>query len=211
MSAEHAREARQVGVHGEHAAVIVAEHAHAVAPQLRCRPGGIDPRPDPFPDRILRQIARDDIVTQSEPVEHAGHLGHRAGLAVGEPLAGHPSPVAHRVEPVVVDSRLGLQIQHDDRNAQPLYDGQYGRRKRIRRYVEEDQFRTVLAQQLRRRLGFGRLVDHPGVDNLGSRFGEPIGYPAAVPLQTSQQALELGPISVQSYSEKSYLHRFVIF
>ena len=47
--------------------------------------------------------------------------------------------------------------------------------------------------------------------NLGSRFGEPIGYPAAVPLQTSQQALELGPISVQSYSEKSYLHRFVIF
>ena len=130
---------------------------------------------------------------------------------MGEPLAGHPSPVAHRVEPVVVDSRLGLQIQHDDRNAQPLYDGQYGRRKRIRRYVEEDQFRIVLAQQLRRRLGFGRLVDHPGVDNLGSRFGEPIGYPAAVTLQTRQQTLELGPISVQSYSEKSYLHRFVIF
>lgn len=130
---------------------------------------------------------------------------------MGEPFAGHPPPVAHRVEPVVVDSRLGLQIQHDDRNAQPLYDGQHGRRKRIRRYVEEDQFRIALAQQFRRRLGFGRLVDHPGIDNLGSRFGEPAGYLAAVTLQTRQQTLELGPISVQSYSEKSYLHRFVIF
>ena len=97
----------------------MAEHPHPVPTHRGGYTGRFDPRSDLLPDGLLGQVSGHDVVFQSQPVEHAGHFRHRAGLAVRQPLAGHPTAVAHAVQVIVVDRRGGLQVQHDHRHAEP--------------------------------------------------------------------------------------------
>ena len=209
MRPEYAGHPRKVGIYVEHPAIVMAEHPHPVPTHRGGYTGRFDPRSDLLPDGLLGQVSGHDVVFQSQPVEHAGHFRHRAGLAVRQPLAGHPTAVAHAVQVIVVDRRGGLQVQHDHRHAEPLHHRQHRRRQRVSRYVQEHQFHIVFFQPPRGGVRFRRVVHHPGVDHLGPHAAHFFRDLPLVALQTFQQTVELPPISIQSDSKKSDFHVFL--
>ena len=170
----------------------------------------LNPTADLFPNRLLAQVSRHDIVPETEPVEHARHLGYRARLAVGQPLAGHPAPVPQRIDIIVIDGRRRLQVQHHHRNIQAADDRQHRRRKRISRDIKENQLHVVLLKQCRRRIRFGRIVDHAGIGHFDAHRADPVRDLAPVTFEPVKQSFELPPIGIQPDSKKSYLHNSVV-
>ena len=208
--AEHAGHAREIRVDVQHAAIVMSQHTHPVVAQGCRHPRRFDPPADTSPRLGLFQIARHDVVAQPQPIEHAGHFGHRAGLTVSQPLAGHASPVAQRIECVVVDGSRRLQIQHDDRPARPLHDGQHRRRERISRYIKEDQLHAPLFEQTCRPLGLAGFVHHARIDHFRTEPLHSLGDAPAISVEAGEQPVELSPIGVEPDTEQAYFHFFHI-
>ena len=105
---------------------IMPQDAHLVRPHTRHGTRRIHPVGQFVPHLLVGQVARNDVETDARTLQHAGQFGHRAGLAVSQPLARHQCPVAQSVQVVVVDGRNGLYVQQQNGLAHPLHQGKNG-------------------------------------------------------------------------------------
>ena len=195
MRADLRRDLREVGVHVEHARVVVAEEAEARAAGAARRGGGLDPAAQLLPGRIAgQQRARDRVVRNTRARERARELGHAAGRAVREPLAR-----GHRL---VVEAARGLQVEDDDGHLRRLHCGQHLRGRRVRRRVEHDDVDAAGRQQVAGLARALRGVDEAGGDDLGAELGEARLDVALVAEQALVQALELRPVGGQADADQ---------
>ena len=147
----------------------------------------------------------DQVIIDAAAVEHVGDFGHRAGLAIREPLAGHKAPVAQGIEGRVVDRSDGLEVEHDDGHLRPLGDGQDGMREGVGRYIEEYRLDAFPCEAFARGAGLVGVVDQPHVHDFGAQLGEPLGDIALVPEEPLPETRELGPVGIEAYPEQSDL------
>ena len=186
---------REVGVHVEHAGVVVAEEAEARAPHAVRRGGGLDPAAQAIPGRIAReQRARDGVVRDACARERAGELRHAAGRAVREPLARR-----HRL---VVEAARRLQVEDHDRHLRGLHRRQHLRGRRVGRRVEHDDVDAAGGEQVARLARALGGVDETGRDDIGAELGEPPLDVALVAEQPLVQALELRPVGGQADAQE---------
>ncbi len=158
---------REVGVDVEHAAVVVAHDAEAVVLHHVADPGRVDPARDLVPRQgIVVQHPRDLVEGDPRAPEDVGDLRHRAGLAVGQPLAGHAGAVAEGVEPRVVDGGARREVEDDDRHPGPAHHGEHGGRERVGGDVEEDEVHVLLAEAVPGHRCLLRRVDEAQVHDL---------------------------------------------
>ena len=78
--------------------------------------------------------------------ERVGDFRDAARLTVREPFPGHFRPISECVERLIIDFRLWLEIQDDYRLLEFVNDGKHGRRKRIGRDVEKNNFNVLLLE-----------------------------------------------------------------
>ena len=186
---------REVGVHVEHARVVVAEEAEAGPPGSARGGGRLDPAAQAVPGGIARQQrARDRVVRDPRARERARELRHAAGRAVREPLAR-----GHRL---VVEAARRLQVEDHDRRLGRLHRGQHLRRGRIGRGVDHDEVDAARGKQvagLARALG---RVDEACRDDLGAELCEARLDIALVAQEALMQALELRPVGRQADTEE---------
>src|SRR5208337_3429606 len=129
---------RQVGVDVEHTAIVVTHHAKTVVLHYARHLRRFDPFIHLAPTlRVLAEHPCDLMERYTGSIKNIGDLRHRASRTKGKPLARHGRTVSHPIKTLVVNSRLGLKIQNDDRHLGPPYDGQYRRGKRISRDVQK--------------------------------------------------------------------------
>ncbi len=205
--AAEGRELRgEVALNVEHAVVGVAHHAEPVVRHAVGDAGGVDPVVHLAPALgVVLQRAADLVEGDAAALEDVGDLGHRAGGAGGQPLAGHRGAVAHRVEGRVVDGPLGLEVQHDDRHARPPHDRQHRVRERVGGDVQEDQVDVGGAEVVagvERSLG---RVDEAEVHDLHARAAELLLDAAEVAAEAFFQPVELGPVGLQSDAKEAEL------
>ena len=136
--------------------------------------------------------------------QHAGDFGRRAGLAVRQPHARHPAAVAQGVEPLVIDGRRRLQVEHHHRTVEPLHDGQDRRRQMVGGHIEEHQIDLLAGEERSRFERAGRAVHHAGVRHLHARVAlHPIADARLIAFQFIEQAVELAPVGIEPRSEQA--------
>ena len=199
---------REVRVDVEHAAVIMPHHAEPVVLEHVGHPRGLDPPADLVPaGGIVVEHPGHLVKRDPRPVEDAGDLRHGTGGAVGQPLAGHPGPVAQAIERRVIDGRARLQVQEDHRDPGPPHHRQHRRRQGIRGHVQEDEVDVRLAKRMPGVEGLLGRVDQAEVDDHGPRVLQLPLDTLEIAFQPFLQPGELGPVGVQPDAEQADLER----
>lgn len=88
---------------------------------------------------------------------------------MGQPFAGHQTPVAQRIKALVIDGRDWLKVQDNDRDACFLHHGQHRRAEGIRRDIQKDNVHIRAPEYVRRFPRFLWRVHHAGVDDFDTR------------------------------------------
>ena len=198
----------QVRVDVQHPAIVMAHHAKPIVLHHLGHARGFDPLGDLVPaDGVVIEHPRDLVKGDSRPVEDAGNLGHRACRAIGQPLAGHPGPVAHAIELGVIDRWTGLKIKDNHRHPGPAHHRQHRRRQGIGGRVQEDQVNVRLAEHVAGIEGPLRSVDQAKVDDHDAGMLELVLNLLQVTLEPLLQPWELRPVGVQADAEESDLER----
>ena len=122
MRSKGCRDHLQVGVHIEHAAIVMAQQSETVATESPEDLGRLDPGGYPVPGFNVIQVSGKDVVPHSGTPEDTGCFGDGARLAVFQPQAGHLSPVAKGIDLLVVDGRRRLYIEEYHRTCSLLRD-----------------------------------------------------------------------------------------
>ena len=178
---------REVGVHVEHPGVRVPEEAEARRAEAANRRGGGDPVGERVPGGVaVEQRAGHGRVRDARPRERSRELGHAAGRAVGEPLAGGHG--------LVVEGAHRLQVEDDDRHLRRLHRREHLRRGGVGRRVEHDQLDPARGEPLPGLARGLRGIDEAGRDDLGPEVGELRLEPEPVALEPLAQPLELRPV-----------------
>ena len=201
---EDGRLAREVGIYVEHPPVVVSQYAEPVPTHTGTDARSGDPLADlPPGDRIV-EPSRHEGAPPVAARQHAGDFGRRAGLAVRQPHARHPAAVAQGVEPLVIDGRRRLQVEHHHRTVEPLHDGQDRRRQTVGGHIEEHQIDLLAGEERSRFERAGRAVHHAGVRHLHARVAlHPIADARLIAFQFIEQAVELAPIGIEPRSEQA--------
>ncbi len=197
---------REVGHDVQHAAVVVAHQPQPrrgqSSPHPRCR----QPLLDLPPGRGLVEHARHLMKRNACPLEYVGNLRHRAGRAVGQPLAGHRGAILQPVERRVINGRLGLKIQHHHGHAGALHQRQHGVGEGIRGDVEKqhvDVFAAAAAAGVARALG---SVHQAQVHHLHAGPLEPLRDLCHIALKPLLEPGKLAPVGVQSDAAQAHAH-----
>ena len=136
------------------------------------------------------------------PLKDAGDLRGAAGLAVLQPSPGHHAAVAEQVERGVIQLRHRLEAEHDHRHAHPLHHGQDRGRKGVSGDVEEDQPDVLTPKEVRGLDRFRRAINQPCIDHGHAHVAQACRDRGLVTAQPVSQPLELGPVGLQSDTEK---------
>ena len=129
-------------------------------------------------DRIVFEHARDLEKRDPAAVEDVRDLGHRTGLAVRQPFAGHLRAVPEAIEPVIVNGCGGREIQNDDRNLGPPDHREHGGRERIGCDMKKNEINVSLTELMSGSEGLFGSINQPEVHYLGSRLSRASGRPA---------------------------------
>jgi len=135
-------------------------------------------------------------------LENIRDFGHGTGGTVGQPIARHFRSVAKRVECGIVDCWCGRKVEHDDGNLGAPHHWQHGGRERICRDIEEDEIDVGAAQFPACCVGALGAIDEPQIDDFRARPFELLRDATDIPFKPFLKSGKLGPVSVQSNSEK---------
>ena len=195
----------QIGVHIQHAPVIVPHHAQAIMfhdMSDLCRG---QPVRDFVPRRVvILEHSRDLKERNAGAPENIGDFRRRTRLAPGQPFAGHAAAILDRVERGIIDGPTRRQIQNDDRNLGPTHDRQHGGGQRVGSDVEKEEVHIRLPERVPGLDGFFRGVDHPQIHDLDARAAQPPRYSCTVLIEPGQQTIKLSPIRLEADGKQSY-------
>ncbi len=195
MTAELGRHQRGVGGDVHHPGIEVAHQAVPSVAEGRPHAGRLDPAGDARPGPLVLDVARHRPEVDAAAAERVGHLGQRAGAAVGEPGAGVERGMVHR---------LGrLQVEQQDGRARPLGHGDQHGGGHVGRQEPDDQVAVGHPQLLRGHGSLLRIGDEPHVDDLAVELREPLRDPARAGLQLRQQLGELGPVGTETARDQT--------
>ena len=110
-------------------------------------------------DGIILQNTSDLMERNPRPVEHIGDFRHRARTAIAQPFPRHGGAIVQQIETRVIQRRLGVKIQHDDRHFRPPHHRQHRGRQGICRNMEENQIHVLATEPVARVKGFRHRIN----------------------------------------------------
>ena len=117
MRAKNRGNLHQVGCYVQHPAVVVSHQPQPGMAEPMDHPGGVEPFMNLLPALgIAVEYPGDLVKWNCSPAEDIGQFWHGACRAVCQPLGGHLLAAGQSVETFVVDRRLRLKIENENRN-----------------------------------------------------------------------------------------------
>ena len=120
---------------------------------------------------------------------------------MSQPFACHPHPIAHRIQPSVIDGCLWLDVQQQHRFPHALHQREHSGGQGVGGDEDADQFHLLAREEGGRRKRLRLVVHHTATNHLYAHLADVGGNLTLIALQTRQEPFVLSPVRVKSDAE----------